>query len=184
MYQTNLRNRVINYTATKNEVNTYIERSPVVIFGKDYKVRIQYKHIKISQLNMDKNTIKIILPIRFKNMENNQMLDFAIDKMYEAIAKQEIETMMEKIRILVGFAPEDYIITSLKGKIAKCQNKTIVLDKNIVKYEKRVIEYILLHQFCHLKYQRHTKRFYELIESYMPSYLIYENKLNKQKINF
>lgn len=54
--------------------------------------------------------IKISLPNKYKKANNEKILDMAIDKMYEQIAKVEVERAMEKTRILLGFAPEDYEI--------------------------------------------------------------------------
>ena len=50
------------------------------------------------------------LDYRTKKANNEKILDMAIDKMYEQIAKVEVERAMEKTRILLGFAPEDYEI--------------------------------------------------------------------------
>ena len=47
----------------------------------------------------------------------------AIDKMYEQIAKVEVERAMEKTRILLGFAPEDYEIKKMSDTFGKCENK-------------------------------------------------------------
>ena len=84
---------------------------------------------------------------------------------------------MEKLRINLGFAPEDYEIKEMKNCMAKCtEDKKIIINPKIAKYNKRTIEYIVLHQFCHLKYKTHAKGFWKLIEQYMPDYKEYEIK--------
>ena len=72
---------------TKQIVNNSIERHPVPILGIDYKVKIIYKNIKITELDVENKTIKISLPNRYKKISNKEILDLAIDKMYEQIAK-------------------------------------------------------------------------------------------------
>ena len=37
----------------------------------------------------------------------------------------------------------------------------------IVKYDKKVLKYVVLHEFCHLKYKTHSKKFYELEKKYI-----------------
>ena len=157
----------------KTAVNTSIERHPVPILGIDYKVKIEYKNIKITELDIEGKTIKISLPNRYKNIENNKILDLAIDKMYEQIAKVEIERAMEEIRILTGFAPEEFEIKNIV-QLGKCYNKKITINPQVVVYNRNVINYIVLHQYCHLKYKSHTKGFYKLLEKYMPEYKQYE----------
>ena len=40
-------------------VNSSIERHPVPVLGVDYKVKIVYKNIKITELDVENKTIKI-----------------------------------------------------------------------------------------------------------------------------
>ena len=121
--------------------------------------------------------VKINLPKKYKKIDNETMTDILIDKLYTKIAENEIENIMEKTRLMVGFAPEDYKIVEMNGILAKCtEDKKILINPIIVKYQKEIIEYIILHEFCHLKYKNHTKSFYNMLEKYMPDYKKYELK--------
>lgn len=162
----NLVKRKIN---VKTAVNNSVERHPVPVLGIDYKVKIVYKNIKITELDVENKTIKISLPNKYKKMDNKEILDLAIDKMYEQIAKVEIERAMEKTRIMVGFAPEEYEIVKMKT-LGKCENKKIIINPEIVKYNRKVIDYVVLHQYCHLKHKNHTKAFFKMLEEYLPDY--------------
>ena len=162
----NLVKRKIN---VKTAVNNSAERHPVPVLGIDYKVKIVYKNIKITELDVENKTIKISLPNKYKKISNKEILDLAIDKMYEQIAKVEIERAMEKTRIMVGFAPEEYEIVKMKT-LGKCENKKIIINPEIVKYNRKVIDYVVLHQYCHLKHKNHTKAFFKMLEEYLPDY--------------
>lgn len=162
----NIVKRKINVKTTNN---TTIERHPVPILGIDYKVKIVYKNSKITELDIENKTIKISLPNRYKKMDNKEILDLAIDKMYEQVAKVEIERAMEKTRIMVGFAPEEYEIKKMRT-LGMCKDNKITINPNIVKYNRKVIDYVVLHQYCHLKYKNHTKSFFEMLEKYLPDY--------------
>ena len=93
------------------------ERHPVPVLGTDYKVKIIYKNIKVAELNVEDKIIKISLPNKYKKANNERILDIAIDKMFEQIAKVEVERAMEKTRILLGFAPEDYEIRKMSEEL-------------------------------------------------------------------
>ncbi len=162
----NLVKRKINI---KTATNNSIERHPVPILGIDYKVKIIYKNIKITELDVENKTIKISLPNIYKKIDNKEILDLAIDKMYEQIAKVEIERAMEKTRIMLGFAPEEYEIKKMKT-LGTCKNNKISIHPEIVKYNRKVIDYVVLHQYCHLKHKNHTKAFFTMLEKYLPDY--------------
>ena len=162
----NLVKRKIN---TKISINSSIERHPVPVLGVDYKVKIVYKNIKITELDVENKTIKISLPNKYKKMANKEILDLAIEKMYEQIANVEIERAMEKARITLGFAPEEYEIAKIKT-LGNCKDSKITINPEVVKYSRKVIDYVVLHQYCHLKYKTHSKGFYKILEKYQPDY--------------
>ena len=93
--------------------------------------------------------------------------------MYDAIAAKELETIMEKVRLTLKFAPEDYEVTRINKTLAKCYNDKIVFNPDIVMYRREIIEYIIFYEFCYLKFKKHSKQFYNTIKSYIPNYQDY-----------
>lgn len=156
----------INFKITIEET---AERHPVPVLGTDYKVKIIYKNIKFAELDVEDKIIKISLPNKYKKANNEKILDMAIDKMYEQIAKVEIERAMEKTRIMLGFAPEEYEITKM-DKLGECEDNKIFINPEIVQYNRKIIDYVVLHQYCHLKYKTHCKSFFNMLEKYNPNY--------------
>ena len=150
----------------------------VKIFGKNYDVEVKYKNIKTPELNLEKNyKIGIVLPNKYKKVGNEQILKIAIEKMYEQIANKEIEDLMEKTRKILGIAPEEYTITKMKDTLGKCVNGKITINPELMQYKKEIIEYVVFHEFCHLKYKTHGKRFYDIIEKNIPEYTKYEREI-------
>ena len=111
-------------------------------------------------------------------MSNVAILDLAIDKMYEQIANVEIERAMEKTRIMLGFAPEDYKVEKIQG-MGICEEGKITINPEVVKYGRKIIDYVVLHQYCHLKYKTHCKSFYDLLAKYEPNYKEYEELIKQ-----
>ena len=171
-------NIVKRKTNIKLVVNSSIERHPVPVLGVDYRVKIVYKNIKITELDVEEKTIKISLPNKYKKMSNTAILDLAIEKMYEQIANVEIERAMEKTRIMVGFAPEEFEIKNMKV-FGKYEDNKIMINPQIVKYGRKIIDYVVLHQYCHLKYKTHCRAFYDLLKKYEPDYKYYDELLDR-----
>ena len=163
----------------KITIENSAERHPVPVLGTDYKVKIVYKNVKYPELNVEDKIIKISLPNKYKKANNEKILDMAIDKMYEQIAKVEVERAMERTRILLGFAPEDYEIKKMANLLGKCEENKITINPEIVKYDRNVIDYVVLHEYCHLKYKTHCKGFIKMMEQYMPNYQKIETLINK-----
>ena len=176
-------NKVKKLIKIKNNETIALEKHPVPVLGIDYKVKIVYKNIKVAELKVDNAIIKIELPNKYKN-NNEYILDLAIDKMYEQIAKVEIERAMEKTRLLLGFAPEDYDIKNMKKEIARCIENKITINPKIVMFHRNIIDFIILHEYCHLKYKTHSKNFYRMIEKYEPNFEEYEKILKANLLQY
>ena len=152
----------------------------VKIFGETISVKVIYQKIKNPELNLVGNIIYVYLPNKYKKNGNISIVNLAIDKMYEEIARVEIEKVMEETRIMLkGLAPENFEIKRIGNKFAKTlQDKTIVINPEIIKYDKQVLRYVVLHEFCHLKYKTHSKGFFNMMEKYMNDYENYDYILN------
>ncbi len=150
------------------------------IFGENYTVEIIYKKIANPELDLCGKKIIIYLPNKYKRTGSTAILKLALEKMYDEIARIEIENVMEETRIMLnGLAPENYEIKRIPNKLAKTlSNKTIIINPEIVKYNKDVLRYVVLHEFCHLKYKTHSKNFWAMIEQYMPYYEEYDMVLS------
>ena len=153
------------------------------IFGVNYFVNVFYLKIKNSKLNIENNSINIYLPMEYKNENNKSLLNNILYKMYTKIAENEIENIMEKARHLFGYAPEDYEIRKIPGKLASCNTELqlIFINPYITMYSKEIIEFIIFHEFCHLKYKTHSKKFFELLKKYKPNYIKIEKQIQNLK---
>ena len=153
----------------------------VKIFGRNYDIKVLYKNIKNAELNLkDNSIIEIVLPNKYKKIGNEKILQTSIEKMYEQIANDKIDEIMEKIRVKLGIAPEDYKIEKMNNILGQCtEMKTIKINPELMKYKMEIIEYVITHEFCHLKYKTHGKRFYEMLEKNIPEYEKYEKELEK-----
>lgn len=151
------------------------------IFGEEYSVEIIYTKINNPELDLIGKTIKVYLPGKYKKLKYMGIVKIALEKMYDEIARVEIENVMEETRIMLnGLAPENYEIKRMSNRLAKCisTEKTIIINPEIIKYDKQVLRYVILHEFCHLKYKSHAKGFFKMMEKYMPNYEYYDYILN------
>jgi len=171
-----------------NKINEYEKQNisniqSVKIFGENYDIKVEYQNIETPELNLEENyEIKIILPTKYKKIGNEQILEMSIDKMYEQIANNEIDNIMERVRIMLGIAPDEYFIAKLDGELAKClAQKSIIINPELMKFKRETIEYVIAHEFCHLKYKTHCKSFNDMLEANFVNYIKIEKELSGYK---
>ena len=160
----------------------YIKNNRVKILGENFSLKIVYNNVKLPKLNVENKIVEITLPAKCKKMDNSDIICILIEKMYDQIAEKEIESSMEKMRVMMGTAPEDFEIKRMKNILGLCTDeKKIIINPDIVIYDKNIIDYIILHEYCHLKYKNHTRSFYDLLKKYMPNYEKSAEKISNLK---
>ena len=149
----------------------------VKIFGVSYELKVMYKRIKSPKLDLKERQIEISLPTKYKKIENDIIIEMLLQKMYDAIAKKELEVIMEKVRTTLKFAPDDYKIMRLDKRLGKCLANKLIINPDIVKYRKDIIEYVVFYEFCKLKINKTSRKFYDMLKQYMPNYENYAYEL-------
>ena len=159
------------------EIKTYLT---VSVLGKSLNLNINYKKIKVPELDMNDNEVNLFLPMRYKEAGTVDIVSEAIKKMYDEIADIEIANSMEKIRVMLGFAPEDYELKRMKDSFIKNnRNRTITVNPDITKYSRKIIETTLIQAFCKTRYKENSKEYQSLLKKSIEKYENYEYRIVK-----
>lgn len=171
--------KLAEYEEKNNAKKSLLEKNIIKVFGENYNLKISYKLINSPELNLDNKFVNINLPFKYRNIDNTRVVNLILEKFYNKLAEKEIEKVMEKNRVNLKIAPNDYKIQKMNGYFGKFMEdkKIILINPDIVKYNKNILEYVVLHEFCHIKYKTHGKNFYKIIEEYMPNYKEIENNI-------
>ena len=170
---------MIKLLSKKLKIEQKLDKT-VEIFGEKISVKVNYSNIKNPELNLVDNIIDVCLPNKYRKNGNLEIVQIAIDKMYDEIARIEIENVMEETRVMLnGLAPENYKIKRIPNKLARLSaDKTLIINPEIVKYDKNILKYIILYEFCHLKYKTNCRSLFEMMASCMENCEEYEYILN------
>ena len=69
--------------------------------------------------------------------------------------------------------PPQVIIKNLKNRWGSATKDNVInLNVNLLKAPEKVIEYIILHELCHLKIKEHSHHFWDMLHKFMPDYQV------------
>ena len=163
----------------RNKVNykTYLY---VSVLGNSLKLNIKYTNDSTIQLNKTNTQIDLFLPKKYKSIDNINVINLAIQKLYAQIAEIEIEDSLEIARHILRFAPEDYSIKRMDNCFYKCSKNKIIINPDIVKYNKEIINTTILEAFCKIKYKPNSVAYKNLLNSALNKYEIYKRSTSSQ----
>ena len=158
---------------------TFKENSTLPYLGKNYPLVIIKK--KNQSENEELQFINGEFVATIKSSKNSKKV---LNSLYESwlldntqiILREKVEKCSEK----TGIPIERINIKNLRkrwGSLTK-DKKTINLNVNLLKAPDDVLDYIILHELCHVKINDHSHHFWNLVRKYMPSYQEKINWLN------
>ena len=144
------------------------------ILGNNYILNVERGDFKKSIVNMENGFINV-----FVNEDSSvDKIKDLIDKMYYKLAIVVVDKSVDMWRGVINIAPDVVVIKKLKTAWGKCNSKRkITINPDLMKYDQRVIDYVVLHEFCHLRYMNHSKDFWNMVSKYMPDYKLLRNEL-------
>lgn len=158
---------IINFGNSLNINKTYLA---VSVLGNSLKLNIKYTNALTIELNKTDTSVYLYLPKKYRNMDNMEIINLSIQKLYSKIAETEIEYAMEIARHILKFAPCDYSIKRLQKDFYKVCKNTIIVNPDLVKYNREIINTTILQAFCKLKYKPNSKAYNNLLSEALNKY--------------
>ena len=71
-------------------------------------------------------------------------------------------------------------IASMKRKWGSFRGSTVTLNPLLVQARKEAIDYVITHELCHIRYQNHSKKFWEYMDEMYPGWEKEKERLERQ----
>ena len=92
-------------------------------------------------------------------------------KLLKHAAECYIPLRVESYAKKMGVKPSDVKITTAKTRFGSCSAKnSLCFSCYLALYETKAIDYVIVHELAHIIEKNHSKRFYAVVEKYMPDY--------------
>ena len=148
---------------------------------KDDSIKILGKNVEKKVIQSDLERISLTdrnIFIYSKNIEEIEIEKKFLEWKYNKL-KEIIEEAIEKYTKLLNTEINYYKIKKLSSAWGIYHRRENYISFNIDLIEKDIesIDYVVLHEICHIFYMDHQKKFWALVEKYMPDYKIRRKKL-------
>jgi hypothetical protein len=79
------------------------------------------------------------------------------------------------------FKPAGLVIRSMKRRWGSCSNKgMITLSTELIKFPDKYIEYVIVHELCHLKHHNHGSNYYALLTELFPEWKVVRKEMRNR----
>lgn len=153
----------------KNKQKSLFEENKVLYQGNIYNIIVNIQDTESISLIDD------FIIINSKNGDNSYIYEL-INKWYKKNAMELLPSRVHSISRKLDLIPSKILIKNQKTIWGSCNTKReITLNWRLILMTESVMDYIIIHELCHIVHMNHSKYFWSLVEKYDKNYK--ENKL-------
>ncbi|TBH76272.1 M48 family metallopeptidase [Aquirufa nivalisilvae] len=152
----------------------YLSGETHLYLGKQYRLQIQIGELESVKLKGKFLEVTVSEKSRAKDLLNEWYLQHA-RKTFHKIALPLIDNF-KKHKV----EPSAIVLRNMPTRWGSCTpNGKIILNPELIKAPKACIEYVIIHELCHLIYHDHTQKFFDLQTKEMKDWEKWKMKLEK-----
>jgi predicted metal-dependent hydrolase len=156
---------------------SFKEDATLPYLGENYPLKID--------INQARNTIAMIEGIFVVRLKSVKPSPNILRKLYEnwvgEIAQNIFSHKVERHSKRLGVKAKGIAVKKLRDRWGSLTKSNVIsLNVNLVKAPEDVIDYIILHELCHLKIKEHSHHYWDLVHRFMPNY---QDKIEWLKAN-
>jgi predicted metal-dependent hydrolase len=150
--------------------------------GANLRLRFEPTHLRKVFFTKNEKFLFMHLPESLWSFNEEQLQSFypKLQQFYRAEAEKLIH---ERIRLWsenMQLFPRELKFRNPNTRWGSCSSRGVItISWRLIAAPIEIIDYVLIHELCHLQYMNHSVRFWALVERHAPDYLAAEAWLKK-----
>lgn len=136
--------------------------------GRNYRLKViegSYPDIKLYQG-------RFVVSVRDKSANNAGAIKQLIIRWFKQRAKSKLIEKTARYAKIIGVNPVSVSTKTFQSRWGSCSNKgDILYNWKIVMAPNRIVDYVVVHELCHILHHDHSPQFWKSVERYFPDYL-------------
>ena len=114
---------------------------------------------------------------KIKTEDESKILK-AYDRFYKELAQKYLPQRVEHFTSLMQLSYKEIRLKKMRSRWGSCSSKRdITFNTMLLKLDKELIDYVVVHELAHLVHMNHSKAFHDLVAFYLPDSLKLRKKL-------
>ncbi len=163
--------RISQNNTSEQMLRNILQRQDIFYRGIIYKFSIIRSTNSVMPELVIGDDIKIIVPLLWSESRYRSKILELLKKQFLIIITQDIKKYIDYYSVKFGLYPKDFKVKLHKSKWGSCSTyKNININLSLIFAPQAVLEYVVVHELCHLRYHNHSKKFWQLVASIIPDY--------------
>ena len=148
---------------------TYAEGEEFVFLGE--RVRLDFEEAKNKKIRVKKEQGRLVLSATRESLQSQELKRKAVRQFYEEQARLFLTQRIEGLAQSLDLHYTALRFRSMKSRWGSCSSQgEICLNLRLIVFKQTIIDYVIIHELCHLVHQNHSSRFWALVKTHYPDY--------------
>lgn len=144
----------------------YVSGESFAYLGRNYRLKVNRGHFKPVKLVQGRLVVSVP-----NGTEQPHMIRNALVRWYKYHAEQKLQEKAKRYAAIIGVEPVSVGIKTFKSRWGSCSAKgKIDFNWKIIMAPNRMVDYLVVHELCHLMHHDHSPRFWKEVERVVPDY--------------
>jgi predicted metal-dependent hydrolase len=153
--------------------NEFVSGEKFLVRGRRYPLKVKQDDVVLPSLSFEQSVFRAAIPKGVPESQYYHLLRPLFIQFYQRKAKQVINERIRKYIKYFDDSPKDVKIQSLKNKWGSCSPQNLIsYNWRIIMAKTSIIDYVVVHELCHMKHKNHSKKFWHDVETILPDYKI------------
>jgi predicted metal-dependent hydrolase len=146
---------------------SFEENTDLPYLGVNYPLKIDKEQIKDSIDLVDGKFVVKAKPTKITSNRLKKLYENWLREKAQVLFKDKVQKYTKKLGVKV----RRITIKNLRNRWGSLTETGVInLNLNLMKASEDVIDYIIVHELCHLQIKEHSHHYWDLVRKYMPDY--------------
>ncbi|MCI5141578.1 MAG: M48 family peptidase [Candidatus Electrothrix sp. ATG1] len=155
----------------KNRPKEYVSGESFSYLGRNYRLKVINSDLEEERAKLIQSRFHVVVPAGLEQEARHQRVINQLSAWYrhQAAVRLQEKTACYAKRLLVS--PASVGIKDYRSRWGTCHSDgRIYYNWRIIMAPHSVIDYVVVHELCHLVHLNHSKRFWDLVSTILPDY--------------
>jgi predicted metal-dependent hydrolase len=160
----------------------YIDGEKYLYLGREYPLKIlPAEGVRKSSASFDGSELTVLIPEVVPEILKPSLVKKAIWTFYSECAELEVDRFLKAYSKKLNITPPVFKVKHQKRRWGSCSADNVLrINFQLVMAPSEQLEYVVVHELCHVKEKNHSAKFWKLVGELMPGYEVHRKKLKKE----
>lgn len=153
------------------QAREFVSGESLSYLGRQYRLQVLEKTEDAPSCKLKGRWVVVTVPAGLSKRQKTSMISTLLEQWYKQLAQEKLHQRTELWAKRLEIDYSQLLLSNPKKRWGSCDSQNnIRLNWRIIMAPISLVDYVIVHELCHVLYKNHSEDFWRLLGSVMPDY--------------